>query len=259
MKFFHVTGYSTITGTNTVHGQRKIFNSNDYEYYKVFLDFSTETAKRFIDEPEYERVILSGTYPMIVDAHRDNIKKVYKLWKDNYPCNILYTGPDVFFLNKVKFSDKFTKFMMFNYCHPALKSRPELGFPHFFDSDIRYFPSTMDESLWSLALKMESEWPSYDTSYGAWEFEGIIWNRMLWSQGEGVEYFLKREYDFGYAYRELQISADFNEMPVNQALILHGHGSGLEHLLPKLMNVRQEGCFPDDLWEAFYNKITKYL
>jgi hypothetical protein len=255
MKFFHCTGYSKITGDESVHCERKVFNTTDYDFYKIFLDFSTDTAKYYIDEPEYERVLLSGTYPIIVDAHRDNIKKLYKLWKENYPCNILYTGPDVFFLNKVKFSDKFTKFSMFNYCRPDMKHRPEYGFPDYFNSDVRYFPSTMDEKLWELALEMEKNWPSYDTYLGSWDFEGHIWNKMLWSQGEGVDYFLKPQYDFEYVFRDLQSAVEFNKMPVNEAFLFHGQGSVIENLLPKLINIKNEGCFPDELWIPFFEKF----
>jgi hypothetical protein len=229
---------------------------NPYDYYKFFLDISTKTAERFLDEENYERVILSGEYHQIAEAHRDNIKKLYKLWKDNYPCNILYTGPDVFFLNKVKFSDKFKEFSMFQYVH-GLEKNLRFGMNDFFDSDIRYFPSTMDESLWHLALELEKTWPSYDTLLGEWEFEGFIWNSMLWSQGFDKNHFHHPEYAFQHAVPGLDGSVAYNKVEIKDIKLLHCHGSRLWNIYPKIEELYKNGVFPEDLWLELENTVKE--
>jgi hypothetical protein len=258
MKFFHVTGYSKITGTKGGHNVDYCKNmmelQNPYDYYKFFLDLSTKTAERYIDEENYERVILSGEYYQIAEAHRDNIKKLYKLWKDNYPCNILYTGPDVFFLQKVKFSDKFKEFSLFQYCQ-GLEKNPKFGMDVFFDCDIRYFPSTMSESLWYLALELEQRWPSYDTVLGEWEFEGYIWNAMLWSQDFDKDHFQHPEYSFQYAGQDLDSSIEYNKIPIEDVKLVHCHGSRLWNLYPKIEALYKRGVFPEDLWLELERKV----
>lgn len=260
MKFFHATGYSRITGTKGAHSIHYCKNMMDvkvpYDYYKYFLDLSTKTAERFLDEENYERIILSGEYNQIAEAHRDNIKKLYKLWKENYPCNILYTGPDVFFLKKVKFSDKFHDFSMFQYVQ-GVESNPRFGMNDFFDSDIRYFPSTMDESLWHLALSMEERWPSYDTLLGEWEFEGIIWNTMLWAQNKDVSHFLHPEYAFQGADPNFDYSVQYNKIPLEQVYLIHCHGSRLWNLYPKIEGLYKLGFFPEDLWLSLEETVKK--
>lgn len=206
MKFFHVTTLFRIT---------QGYNHNNYSYYEKLLALSNETAKKHINEPEYTRIVFNGQVDHIQDVFRKSLLFLHKLWKENYPCNILYTGPDVMFFQTVSFSDKFDRFMMFNYTDP----RSGFGFSDYFNADVKYYPSTMKEELWDIALKMEREWPSYTF----WDYEQTIWNKMLWSQSITLKECLNPEYNYMVisTTNTSEMELANTNVPVSRAKVVH--------------------------------------
>ena len=234
MKFFHITGLYKIVGTDGMHSEsyHNTNSQNVFTEYNNILNISSEGAKKYIDEENYERVILSGEVNHIQDVFRKNLHGLYKIWKDNYPCNILYTGPDVIFINKCKFSDKFEKFMMFNYTDP----KSGYGFDHYFNADVKYYPSTMDENLWNIALNMESVWPEYSDDNNIWNYEQIIWNKMLWDQGLTISEVLKPEYAYQLVSENISVSNGFNNFDIKDTKIIHCMGTRNFYNKKKIIN-----------------------
>ena len=223
-KFFHVTGMYNIIGNSGIHSSSFHNRDNIFTEYNKLLDLSSLSAKNNIDEENYERIILSGNVNHIQDVFRNNLKSLYKLWKNNYPCNILYTGPDVIFFKNCKFTDKFDKFMMFNYTDP----KSGYGFNDYFNADVKFYPYSMDEKLWDIALDMEQNWPSYEDNqvYGySWNYEQIIWNKMLWDQNISIDYALKPEYAYQFVSENINESDNFNNFNIKDAKIVHFCGT----------------------------------
>jgi hypothetical protein len=226
-KFFHVTGLYNITGNSGVHSSTFHNNNNTnniFTEYNKILELSSSSAKINIDEENYERIILTGNVNHIQEVFRKNLKELYKLWKNNYPCNILYTGPDVIFFKKCKFSYKFNNFMMFNYTDP----KSAYGFNHYFNPDVKFYPHTMDETLWNNALIMEQNWPNYEDheTFGyAWQYEQIIWNKMLWDQKVNINEVLMPEYAYQFISENITQSNNFNNLNIIDAKIIHFCGT----------------------------------
>jgi hypothetical protein len=225
-KFFHVTGMYNINGNTGIHsaGFHNNTNNNIFAEYNKILDISSLTAKNNINEEHYERIVLRGNVNHIQEVFKQNLLYLYNLWKHNYPCNILYTGPDVIFLKSCKFTDKFDKFMMFNYTDP----KSGFGFDNYFNADVKFYPYSMDEKLWDIALTMENNWPSYedDKVYGyAWNYEQIIWNKMLWGQQIQINDVLKPEYAYQFVDENINESNKFNNLDIKDAKIVHFCGT----------------------------------
>lgn len=220
MRFLHVTSLYKINSTDdSYHSPSYHRRSSDdiFEHYSKMLEISSASARKHIKENNYERIVLTGEVSHIQEIFRKSLKDLYALWKENYPCNILYTGSDVLFVKDVSFTDKFNKFMMFNYTDP----KSGFGFPHYFNADVKYYPATMDSSLWTIALEMEASWPSYNE----WNYEQIIWNKMMWSQGEECNYFLNPKYAYQLVSLNIQTSNQFNNYNIDDAAILHCTGT----------------------------------
>jgi hypothetical protein len=280
MKFLHVTGLNAMIDDNSFRGK------NPLKIIQCLSEISEITARKYIkqckskdavaveaapaaesapaaegesapaasvadsssnepmSEVEYERVIISEEVPNIHRAHYYNFHNTYKLWKENYPCNILYTGPDVIFFKDIAFNDKFTKFSMFNFNNYLRKSLGD--FQNYLGCDLRYFPSTMDEETWKVGLEMSERWPQDPQE--AWEYEGIIYNKMLWSQ-KNIQ--LSDIYfpNFLFSYRLNPIS---DNDPENECLIENSHSctihsSGIEHIPTKLTKLSELGLLDPEL------------
>jgi hypothetical protein len=232
MKFLHATGLNVITGDYACHNIKSFGGKDPMKLLQCLAEISEITARTYIKEDNYERIILSEEVPDIHKAHYYNLQNVYKLWKENYPCNILYTGPDIIFMKDISFSDKFTNFSMFNYANYNMKSSD--GFKHFLSCDLRYFPSTMDEESWTFGLGMAEHWPRIN-SEEAWNYEGIIYNKILWSQ-EKIELkdILYPSYCYSYRLREIDDNNIENKLTLKESQCCTINSSGKEHILYKL-------------------------
>lgn len=250
MKFFHVTGLNIITSDEGIHSSKSYNGKDPMKILKCMAEISEATARKYIKEDTYERVILCDIVHNIREAHRCNIKNIYKIWKEHHPCNILYTGPDMLFLKDVSFSDKFDKFSMFNYNWPELKTK-NFGFELYFACDIRYYPHSMSQSIWDIALEMEKEWPPFGTPEG-WEYEGLISNMMLWSQDDIK---IKDTYypSYTYHYKETNIEEMdiLNEQKLVNAHIISLHGSRISQVYNKLKYLSDSMLLDKDLFKKF--------
>lgn len=154
---------------------------NLYEKYQRCHDISLESFnQRLAGNWEYK--FIGGEFDTIHMALRHTYYEIYYMWKDNYPCNILYTDPDTIAIKSVDHIwNCWSKFMMFNYSEPKyfhVNNVYNERFPNFFNAGVRYFPSTMSEQTWAIGLDMAANWDLTD-----YNTEQIILNKMLWSQG----------------------------------------------------------------------------
>lgn len=110
---------------------------------------------------------------------------------------------------------------MFNYTDP----KSGFGFTDYFNADVKFYPYSMDEKLWNIALIMEKEWPLYNDDDNVWNYEQIIWNKMLWSQGLTINDVLKPEYAYQLVSENIDESNNFNSFNIQDAKIIHCMGT----------------------------------
>jgi hypothetical protein len=228
MKFFHVTTLFKIVGNSGAHSSSQHKKNPDtiFNEYKHVYELCKSSAEKYLEEENLTRIMFTGEVNHIQDIFRASLKNLYKIWKENYPCNILYTGPDVLFLKPVNFSKHFDKFMMFNYT-AGHDCKSMCGFEHYFNADVKYYPSTMNEDLWKIALEMEATWPDYSF----WDYEQIIWNKMLWSQNISITEALHQDYAYQFVcydkefYENVDAANNYNSFPLEKAKIAHFHNT----------------------------------
>jgi hypothetical protein len=198
--------------------------TNLYDKYLECHDISLESFKKYVNGT-CDYVFFSGDAETIHNALYNNFQNIYQLWKDEYPCNLLYTDPDTLAVNTVEPWNQYNKFMMFNFSDPRSFYRDNiygLKFANFFNAGVRYFPATMSLDTWNIGLELAKNWntESYDT-------EQIILNQMMWSQGLKLSEVVRPAMNFQAAWMNASSRQQnlWNGINIQQAHILHFHGS----------------------------------
>ena len=202
-----------------------------------------------LEEPVYEKVTISEEVPDVYKAQYNTLHNTYKLWKENYPCNILYTDDDIIFFKDISFSDKFTKFSMFN-------MKNSYQGEHTLRCDVRYFPSTMDEETWQLGLEMSTQWPT--NAEEAWNYETVIYNKMLWSQ-KNIE--LNDVYSpnlYSYRLNDINDNDPENTCKLEDSQMCVLHSSGVEHIATKLTKLSEVGLLDTELVTKFTTVLSEF-
>ena len=134
-------------------------------------------------------------------------------------------------MKPTEFFGKYNDFRMFNYTDPKSSVEPnhyDVQHEHFFNADVRYYPSTMSQDIWDMGLEMANNW-----DFNSWNTEQFILNKMLWDQeGRTIENTL--EPTVAYQGHQLFISDweqrkeysnQWNNCDLKDAHIIHLHGS----------------------------------
>jgi len=166
----------------------------------------------------------------IQEVFKDHFFEIYDIWKQGN-VNILYCGPDNIMMKPTKIFGEYDDFRMFNYTDPKSSDEPNhynIQHEHFFNADVRYYPSTMSQDIWDIGLEMAENW-DFDT----WNTEQFILNKMLWDQKGRT---LENTLDPKMAYQGHQLVLDnwdqrlkssnqWNNCKLVDAHIIHTHGS----------------------------------
>jgi hypothetical protein len=200
-----------------------------YDWYMKMHDISLRTFEKHL-QGDWEFVFFNKEVENIQEVFKDHFFEIYDIWKQG-DCNILYCGPDNIMMKPTEFFGQYDDFRMFNYTDP--KSSVETNHynvqhKHFFNADVRYYPSTMSQDIWDMGLEMAENW-----DFDSWNTEQFILNKMLWDQ-EGRT--LENTLDPTVAYQGHQLfieeweqrkaySNDWNTCDIKDAQIIHLHGS----------------------------------
>lgn len=209
-----------------------------YETYFECHKLSLNSFKKHI-AGTCDYVFFTGEVDTVHEALYQNFYEIYNLWKNEYPCNILYTDPDTLAVKKVEPWGQYNKFMMFNLSDPKSFYKDNiygLKFPSFFNAGVRYFPASMSQETWNIGLDLTKNWnmQSYDT-------EQIILNQMMWSQGIKLSEAIRPSLNYQAAWMQnssLWQQNMWNGLSIAQAQILHFHGSrNINNTLQLMMKV----------------------
>lgn len=185
--------------------------------YEDMYNISRASARKFLVGGWEE---IKFTAP-VLDARLYQIAQWYvikELWHRE-PCNILAMGADTLFIKHTEIFGQFKHMMMFNYTDP----KQHAEFPHYLNDDIRYYPSTMDPSVWAIGEQKMGEW--FTHTEGHWGWGQLIHNYQYWSQGIDVKDTIKPHLAWQAFSLNKEHGDAWNGMPLEQANILHFHGS----------------------------------
>ena len=200
-----------------------------YDWYMKMHDISLRSFEKNL-QGDWEFVFFNKEVENIQEVFKDHFFEIYDIWKQG-DCNILYCGPDNIMMKPTEFFGQYDDFRMFNYTDPKQSTEPNhynIQHQHFFNADVRYYPSTMSQDIWDMGLEMAENW-----DFDSWNTEQFILNKMLWDQeGRTIENTL----DPTVAYQGHQLfldnweqrkaySNEWNTCDLKQAHIIHLHGS----------------------------------
>lgn len=200
-----------------------------YDWYMKMHDISLRTFEKHL-QGDWEFIFFNKEVENIQEVFKDHFFEIYDIWKQG-DCNILYCGPDNMMMKPTEFFGKYDDFRMFNYTDPKSSVEPnhyDVQHEHFFNADVRYYPSTMSQDIWDMGLEMANNW-----DFNSWNTEQFILNKMLWDQeGRTIENTL--EPTVAYQGHQLFISDweqrkeysnQWNNCELKDAHIIHLHGS----------------------------------
>lgn len=200
-----------------------------YDWYMKMHDISLRSFEKHL-QGDWEFIFFNKEVENIQEVFKDHFFEIYDIWKQG-DTNILYCGPDNIMMKPTEFFGKYDDFMMFNYTDPKSSVEPNhynVQHEHFFNADVRYYPSTMSQDIWDMGLEMAENW-----DFNSWNTEQFILNKMLWDQPnrsllntidptiayQGHQLFIE-EWEQRKAY-----SNDWNGCDIKDARIIHLHGS----------------------------------
>jgi hypothetical protein len=194
---------------------------NLYDNYLEMHRISLASCKKFL-HGDWELKFLGGDVDHINQAFEKTFWFIHDLWH-NEPCNILYTDPDTLCVRPVTFWGEYDTFRMFNYTDPKeylLSNRYNKWFDHYFNAGVRYFPNTMSKDIWKMGTDMASNW-----NYDDYNTEQTILNAMLWEQGVTKDQVIEPAKAWQLFHSDIEFAQRWNKLPINEACILHLHGS----------------------------------
>ena len=200
-----------------------------YDWYMKMHDISLRSFEKHL-QGDWEFIFFNKEVENIQEVFKDHFFEIYDIWKQG-DTNILYCGPDNIMMKPTDFFGKYDDFMMFNYTDPKSSVEPNhynIQHQHFFNADVRYYPSTMSQDIWDMGLEMAENW-----DFNSWNTEQFILNKMLWDQTDRN---LDNTLDPTIAYQghalfieeweqRKAFSNDWNNCDIKDAQIIHLHGS----------------------------------
>lgn len=195
--------------------------SNLFDSYMTMHEVSAASHRHFL-QGQWELKFITGEVDQITQAFEKTFWAIHDLWH-NEPCNILYTDPDTIVIRPVEIFDQYHNFLMFNYTDPKQFNNPNpynRSYTNFFNAGVRYFPSTMNETIWQLGTGMAQNW-----DYSTYDTEQIILNAMLWEQGLTLNDALDPTVAWQLFHPNLDFGQQWNGCAITDAKILHLHSS----------------------------------
>jgi hypothetical protein len=213
-------------------------SSQLYLDYQEMYRLRLASFEHFVKEP-FEAVVWTDPATNSDTCTYQNWLDIKELWHRE-PCNIFWAGADTLMIQPTElFPDKFSEYRLFNYTQP----RSFRDFAHHFNDDIQYYPHTMSADVW----KLGEEWLIQRETHPDrnWGFDQLRHNAMFWSQDIPDSDRLHPE----MAYQAMNLrNTDpkvieqhnrFNSLPMEQAHILHFHGSRGSQAV---VNIMKELC-----------------
>jgi|694.fasta_scaffold109653_4 hypothetical protein len=200
-------------------------SSQLYLDYQEMYRLRLASFQHFVKEP-FETILWTDPATNGDTCAYQNWLDIKELWQRE-PCNVFWAGADTLMIRPTElFSDRFTEYRLFNYTDP--KSHGD--FAHHFNDDIQYYPHTMSPNVW----KLGEEWLTQRETHPNrnWGFDQLRHNAMFWSQDILDSDRLHPE----MAYQAIKLRSlsdqlmidihnEWNGIDINQAHMLHFHGS----------------------------------
>lgn len=164
-------------------------------------------------------IVIDQEQPTRLAMFKNNYTQIRDLWHSE-PCNILFVDSDTVMVKPVEIFGRWPEFRLFNWTTPPRHSR----FENYFNCAVRYYPAHMSPKVWAIG---DREFRAWDNSI--YDHEQLMFNHMFWSQGltweDAHHPELNWQAENGMTLPQLAEHAQFNNLPLGQARIIHYHGT----------------------------------
>ena len=205
-------------------------NSDEvFAAYRRLQDFSIETFNKNL-LGEWELIELNGEFTDLSSSFIHTMIQTHRIWKDNWPCNILYVDADIICLNK---------------CDLFVASQGSGGnamqLPFFYNCGVRWFPSQMPYSQWRAMYENIEHW-----NFQMYDYEQETYKAMHSAmQMSGLNPY-GEDMVFNVAHGETNNNiADFDPYHA-KARMIHAHAS---------RGPDQSLAFLKECWRLYGNKF----
>jgi hypothetical protein len=199
-----------INNHEQVNGQPTTDMTRYFSSYRTMQDLSILSFKRNLRGP-WHLVELDGEFDQLSDAFKHVMAKTKEIWKEHYPCNILYTDPDTLCIKPVEIFGKFNEFRLFTNAYPLSRT-------HYHNCGVRYFPKEIDTTFWESIDKKMSQW-----DHTLYDQEQNIYTKCMWEQPSLHKNILQPQSHVVTQVTDSNHDAHSNFGP--DAAILHFHAS----------------------------------
>tara|TARA_Y100001938_G_scaffold8794_2_gene10737 strand:- start:7413 stop:8111 length:699 start_codon:yes stop_codon:yes gene_type:complete len=219
---YKITEHPDMMGMDE-HGKGR--TESHINYCEVFEKVTKPSFQKNLADLD-EIIAFKGEMKSIHDGFKDGFFKIYDMWKSE-PCNIMFCGVDTYCQHPVKIFNEFDKFMMFNHTSPS----SAFGFRDYFNCDVRYYPHTMSQETWDKALECSDPWKH------EWNFEQVLYNKMLWSQNIQIQEAHRPD----LAFQDVPEGKN-KDLKMSDAKIIHFHGSRqIRDVIKKVNELKSNG------------------
>jgi hypothetical protein len=164
-------------------------------------------------------IVIDQEQPTRLAMFKNNYTQIRDLWHSE-PCNILFVDSDTVMVKPVEIFGRWPEFRLFNWTTPPRHSL----FDNYFNCAVRYYPAHMSPKVWAIG---DREFRAWDNSI--YDHEQLMFNHMFWSQGltweDAHHPELNWQAENGMTLPQLAEHAQFNNLPLGQARIIHYHGT----------------------------------
>lgn len=218
MKNYVIWTNCDVKETAAKFGIQPCGNAINRAAYDIMFQISLASARRFL-AGDWEPLVFTDAAETRVHLFQANWQRIWDIWHDE-PCNVLYLDSDTMFLRPTEIFGRFAEFRLFNWTDPKSKG----CYTDYFNAGVRYYPVTISKEIWQIGHDLAQSW-----NLDIWDQEQLIFNEMFWQQD--IDAADRRHPELNWQGMLLsrgvarQAHDDWNQWPINQAHIIHVHGS----------------------------------
>jgi len=218
------------------------FLFGDIEKLQKLMNISVASCEKYLKNLDKSIVHICKT----TDDHNESFYEMYqitrKYWEEGH--EIVTTAMDTICVKDIEIFGKHKDFVMF--WKTPIDESPL--FEVYLNSDVRYFPQSMNKDLWNVGDELWQKYLSNKIDKMAWGFDQYVWNIMVWAQKPCASEFMDNSLNYQpwaeYNFR------NFNIINKEEAKIFHFYSTrGYDQVMDNFERILngQEICPPEKI------------
>lgn len=177
-----------------------------YQCYRDLQDFSISTFKENL-KGDWQLIELTGEFNDLSSSFIHTMIQTHRIWKENWPCNILYVDADIICLNELDIFDRHQQ-----------PGGGAMFLPFFWNCGVRWFGFHMPHSQWKVMYDNISNW-----NFASYDYEQQTYKAMHSAMNHTG---LNSKYsDDMFVFNAADTNIDHLDPAYGSAALIHSHAS----------------------------------